>query len=291
MSDRLMSPELRKVEALLAMGKPAEAALLAERLPARESPTPEYLRVRGRAFRAAGRAVDAELSFREALSLSPGEPGIAADLATTLVAQHRHKDALPFAREAVSLRPSVAAYHALLGFIAERLEYTSEARQALETARELAPGDAETHTVLGFHLLRVGDAARAVEVFEAAIGADPRRAEAFHGLAKAQAGAGRWQPARTAWAEALSIDPSQRDRALERKIRLLHPALRPVHRVAAVPPVFSLVLALVAGALLWLGRSGTGFGAPFAVPASAFTLLLIASLSPGARRLIGAIDG
>ena len=63
-----MSPELRKVEALLAMGKPAEAALLAERLPARESPTPEYLRVRGRAFRAAGRAVDAELSFREALS-------------------------------------------------------------------------------------------------------------------------------------------------------------------------------------------------------------------------------
>ncbi len=286
-----MSPELRKVEALLAMGKPAEAALLAERLPARESPTPEYLRVRGRAFRAAGRAVDAELSFREALSLSPGEPGIAADLATTLVAQHRHKDALPFAREAVSLRPSVAAYHALLGFIAERLEYTSEARQALETARELAPGDAETHTVLGFHLLRVGDAARAVEVFEAAIGADPRRAEAFHGLAKAQAGAGRWQPARTAWAEALSIDPSQRDRALERKIRLLHPALRPVHRVAAVPPVFSLVLALVAGALLWLGRSGTGFGAPFAVPALAFAVLLIASLSPGARRLIGAIDG
>lgn len=282
-----MSPELRKVEALLAMGKHGEAALLAERLPERDAPSPEFLRVRGRAFRAAGRVVDAEASFREALSLSPGEPGLAADLATTLVAQHRFKDALPFAREAVSLRPQVAAYHALLGFVADRLDYVTEARKALEMARELAPADAETHTVLGFHLLRVGESAPAVEAFEAAIAADPRRAEAFRGLAKAQLALGNWQSAKTAWTESLSIDPAQRDRLLDRDLRLHHPALKPVHRLSSVPAAVSLVLAGIGGALLWYGRTEAAPGYVLA----AVGIFVLATLSPTSRRLLGALDG
>jgi len=282
-----MSPELRKVEALLAMGKPGEAALLAERLPERDAPSVDFLRVRGRAFRAAGRVVDAEASFREAIALSPGDPGLAADLATTLVAQHRFKDALPFGREAVTLRPQVAAYHALVGFIADRLDYTTEARRALEMARQLAPADAETHTVLGFHLLRVGENAPAAEAFTAAITADPRRSEAFRGLAKAELAAGRWQAAKAAWTESLGIDPAQRDRLLDRDLRLQHPALGPVHRLAALPPAVSLVGACIGAGLCLYGRDTGSTGLVLA----AVFVILLSTLSPTARRLLGALDG
>ncbi len=282
-----MSPELRRVEALLAMGKAGEAALLAERLPERDTPSSEFLRVRGRAFRAAGRVVDAEANFREALALTPGDPALAADLATTLVAQHRFKDALPFAREAVSLRPQTAAYHALLGFVADRLDYSTEARKALEMARELAPADAETHTVLGFHLLRVGEHVLAIGAFEAAISADPQRAEAFRGLAKAQLAAGAWQLARIAWAESLSIDPAQRDRMLDRELRLQHPVLKPVHALSLVPPELSLGLAVIGAGLAWYGRTAPAPG--FVV--AAVGLFVFASLSPTSRRLLGALDG
>lgn len=282
-----LSPELRRVEALLAMGKAGEAALLAERLPERDTPSVDFLRVRGRAFRAAGRVLDAEANFREALSLSPGDPALSADLATTLAAQHRFKDALPFAREAVELRPGAAAYHALLGFVADRLDYSTEARRALETARELAPADAETHTVLGFHLLRVGEHAPAIEAFEAAISADPRRAEAFHGLSRALLAGGQWQSAVTAWTEALGIDPSRRDRQLDRDLRLKRPGLRPVHRLAGIPAELSLAVALIAAGLLWYGRSENLVGATLA----AIFLLCLATLPPAARQLLGAIDG
>ncbi len=282
-----MSPELRRVEALLAMGKAGEAALLAERLPERESPSPEFLRVRGRAFRAAGRVVDAEASFREAMSLSPGDAGLAADLATTLAGQHRFRDALPFAREAVQLRPEAAAYHALLGFIADRLEYAGEARRALETARELAPADAETHTVLGFHLLREGHHSPAIEAFEAAVSADPRRAEAFHGLARARLAAGDWETATSAWGEALGIEPTRRDRQLDRDLRLKRPGMKPIVRVSEVPAELSLAVALVAAALLWYGRAEDVLQATII----ASMLLFAAAVPPLARQLLGALDG
>ncbi len=282
-----MSPELRRVEALLAMGKAGEAALLVERLPQRDDPSVEFLRVRGRAFRAAGRVVDAEASFRQALALAPGDPALAADLGTTLVAQHRFKEALPFVREAVSLRPTVAAYHALLGFVADRLDHGVEARKALETARELAPADAETHTVLGFHLLREGEHTLAIEAFESAVAADPRRAEAFRGLSKAHLAVGQWQAARTAWTESLGIDPAQSDRQIERDLRLRRPELRPVHALAGLPSELSLGLALLGGALLWYGRTE----AVTLAVAAALLLFVLATLPPAARRLLGALDG
>lgn len=282
-----MSPELRKVEALLAMGRPAEAALLAERLPERDAPTPEFLRVRGRAFRAAGRMVDAESSFREALALQPGDPGLAADLATTLAAQHRYRDALPFAREAVSLRPEVAAYHALVGFVADRLGYTAEARGALELARTLAPADAEAHSVLGFHLLRVGEPAAALEAFAAAIAADPRHAEAFRGLARARLQTGDWAGAQAAWSEALGVDPTLHDRAFELDLRRARPSLAPLRRLARLPAWVTLGFTAAGAGVCWASRA-LALGA---LIYAALLMLALASLPPLARRTLGALDG
>ncbi|MBM4390483.1 MAG: hypothetical protein FJ090_05135 [Deltaproteobacteria bacterium] len=50
-------------------------------------------------------------------------------MATTLVGQKRHREALSFARDAVSAAPGVAAYHALLGITAEALLLDEEAER------------------------------------------------------------------------------------------------------------------------------------------------------------------
>jgi tetratricopeptide (TPR) repeat protein len=245
-----VTAEFKKVEALLALGRTEEAAALADRLPGREAPSVDFLRLRGRALRAAGRVFDAETSFREALALQPGDPGLLADLATTLLGQRRLKEALPYAREAVALRPDLAAYHCLRGVIAESLEFEEEAERSLLAARELAPQDAEAHTVYGYHALRKGRVDAAEPAFAEALAIHPDRAEALRGLARCAAARGDWPVARTRWLDALSADPRQRDRALAPSLFLGHPALGPLRAAARVPILVSVALALVGLAFL-----------------------------------------
>lgn len=245
-----MSPEQKKVEALLALGRNEEAAALADRLPSQDTPSVEFLRVRGRALRAAGRVFDAEVSFREALALQPGDPRLLADLATTLLGQGRVKEALPYAREAVALRPDMAAYHCLRGVVAEALGYEDEAEEAMMAARELAPQDAEAHTVYGYHTLRLGRIDAAEGAFKDALALHPDRAEALRGLARCAVARGDWPSARACWLDALSADPRQRDRVLAPALVLGHPALSPVRAAARVPMIVSVALA-VAGASLF----------------------------------------
>lgn len=275
-----MSPEHRKVEVLLSMGRGEEAAALADRLPGREAPSSEFLHLRGRALRAAGRVFDAETSFREALALNPRDPALLADLATTLLGQKRLEAALPYAREAVSLRPDAAAYHALRGVIAESLGYESEAETALSAARELAPQDAEAHTVYGYHALRRGRVPAAEEAFRAALAIHPDRGEALRGLARCAVAVGDWPSARSRWLDALSADPRQTDRELAPALFLGHPALAPVRLVARIPLVASAALAAGAGASFTLLGSS-----PLQLPILV-TLLVGAAAGPAVRVLL-----
>ncbi len=237
-----VSPEQRKVEALLALGRNDEAAELADRLPGRDTPSVEFLRLRGRALRAAGRVFDAETSFREALALTPGDPGLLADLATTLLGQRRLREALGYARESTALRPDCAAYHCLRGVIADALMLDEEAERALMAARELAPQDAEAHTVYGYHALRQGRGPEAESAFRAALAIHPDRTEALRGLARCAAARGDWAVARVRWLDALSADPKQHDPTLAPSLVLGHPALAPLRGVGRIPIGVSIAL-------------------------------------------------
>lgn len=264
-----MTPEFRKVEALLALGRSDEAAALVDRLPHRETPSPEYLRLRGRALRAAGRVFDAERAFRDALGMQPGDPGLLADLATTLLGQRRLKEAHALAKEAAALRPDVAAYHCLAGVIADSLDLEDEAERELMVARELAPGDAEAHTVYGWHALRGGRPDDAEAAFRAALGIHPDRVEALRGIARCFAARGQWDVARLRWLEALSLDPRQKDRVLQRSMLLGHPAMSPLLACTRVPIGVSLALAIAGAAFLYAFRTERGA----AIMAAAFFAL------------------
>lgn len=275
-----MIPEFRKVEALLALGRNDEAAALVGSLPAREQPSVEYLRLRGRALRAAGRVFDAEVSFREAIALQPNDPALLADLATTLVGQKRLKEALVYAREVVSIRPDVAAFQALLGFVADALDLADEAGRALRMARELAPADPEAQTVYGYHALRNGDLASAEVAFRDALSADPRRTEALRGLARVALARGDVSGARARWLEALSADPRITDRRLDRVIWIGHPALRPARTLMRVPMGVSVGLFVCGVALLIAKHGETG------AQVGALALFALAAVGPLSRRAI-----
>lgn len=274
-----MTPEHKKVEALLSLGRADDAVALAELLPGREQPSVQFLRLRGRALRASGRVFDAEASFREALTFQPGDPRLLADLATTLLGQRRLKDALPFAREAVQLRPDVAAYHCLRGVVAESLGYDDEAEAALSAARQLAPNDPEAHTVYGYHALRKGLIDRAESAFSAALAQQPDRAEALRGLARCAARRGDWPSARVRWLDALSADPRQHDRELASSLVLGHPALAPLRFLARMPVAASFGLAGLALVVLLFGDG------PIVTGGTA-GLLACAAIGPGARALL-----
>lgn len=241
-----MSPEFRKAEALLAMGRAEEAAAMMDGLPARETPDADFHRLRGRALRAAGRVFDAEAAFRDALSLSPNDPKLLADLATTLLGQRRLKEAIPYAREAVSLRPETPAFYCLVAVIAEGLNLDKEAKDSLQLARQLAPTDPEPHTLSGFLLLRCGELAEAQTAFEQALAADPSRAEALKGLARCCMARKDWAGARKHWLDALSIDPTQRDTPLDQGLWLGHPLAWPLRLLLRVTVTASLGAAALA---------------------------------------------
>lgn len=285
MSQLPVVPEFRKVEALLQMGRSEEAVALVGRLPQRESPNADYLRLRGRALRAAGRHFDAEESFREALALAPSDAGLLADLATTLVGQKRFQEAIPFARDAVSARPEVAAYHALLGFCAERLELLDEATRALDQARVLAPADAEAHTVYAFHAFGRGKLDDAERAFRDALACDPRRSQALRGLARVALSRGDEVSARERWLEALSCDPRLQDARLAALLVPKDPAVERIRRLGRMPLWSSLLLALGGASLLWWNPSA------LATEIAAVGLFAVASIGPIARQVLSGGSG
>jgi tetratricopeptide (TPR) repeat protein len=268
---RIVTAESRKVEVLLRLGRAQEAAEIAAHVPEREALSPEFLRLRGRTLRAAGRHFDAEASFREALALTPQDAGLLADLATVLLGQRRHREALSFAREAVSARPEVAAYHALVGVIAENLQLDGEAERELQAARTLAPGDVEAQLTYGFFTLRLGKRVEAESAFRDALALDPRRAEAHRGLARAHGESGRLAEAKAAWAEALAIDPEQADPQLA---RLFAPPSRVPRWVRALHETPAWVGVILAAA---------GFAVALASPWAGVPLFVMAALGPVIR--------
>lgn len=266
-----MTAEARKVEVLLRLGRTDDALRVAAELPCRDHPSPEFYRLHGRTLRAAGRHFDAEQAFREALSLSPGDAGALADVATSLVGQKRHREALSFARDAVSARPDRAAYHALLGIIAEALHLDTEAERELGAARTLSPDDAEPHVTYGFTALRLGKFPEAQSAFRDALAIDPQRAEAHRGLARALGESGRIAEGRLAWAEALALDPDIADAKMQTLLWPKREGPRWIRAILATPAWVGFVLA--AG----------GFIVALESPWAGVPLFVVAALGPVVR--------
>ncbi len=127
------------------------------------------------AQQAAGRAADAERTFRRAITLAPGSWLPYNGIGKLFYEKGRFADAASMFQVVVQLTPDNVRGWNNLGGASQQMDALDRARDAYATSARLKPGDASTQSNLGtleFFLRHYADSARA---FERATGLAPRK--------------------------------------------------------------------------------------------------------------------
>jgi tetratricopeptide (TPR) repeat protein len=124
----------------------------------------------------AGRNMEAEESFRRAISISPGYAGAHDGLGRVYLDTGRNEEAIESFERAVELKPGNVGY---LKNLAEAYARTSRYQKSIKTltrALELRPGDSGLRFSLGMVYLMKGDRALAMEEYKVLRRTDPELA-------------------------------------------------------------------------------------------------------------------
>lgn len=132
----------------------------------------------GLALASAGKAVEAEEAFLEALVRSPESPRILAHLALAMHAQNRTTDARRYLVRALAVDPDFALAVQEMGCISLATSDVNGALEAYQKALALEPGNAVSHAGLARALNLKGRLAEAESHFKQARALDPRSAKA-----------------------------------------------------------------------------------------------------------------
>lgn len=125
---------------------------------------------------AAGRAREAEVHFKDALAIAPGKAATHAAYAGALRVWRRPRESLRHFDQAVRLDPNDARAHLGRAIVLTDLGRAEEAIAELRRAVKLKPDLAPAHQGLGVLLSAQGDSEAAARHFLAAVEADPRLA-------------------------------------------------------------------------------------------------------------------
>src|SRR3989442_912368 len=195
---------LRLSALLLRVGRPGDAIVPAEELRSRDPSDARGWLAVGRAFLAAGRAMDAEASLRKAAGLGAAEAP--PELARALRVLGRADDAIAAldgieapSAETFLLRADI---HAGLGRIEDAVADCEAAIRATAIGRELA------YRRKGELLLRAGRPKETVAAVYAAIGLNPTEPETWCDAARGWRALGQEARARKMVDEALRLDPT-----------------------------------------------------------------------------------
>jgi tetratricopeptide (TPR) repeat protein len=163
-------------------GKYAEASTWLARAVAGQGADPFLHNSLGAAYRAAGRLVEAEASYRQALQLKPDFAEAYNNLANVLMERGQRAEALARYRQAILTRPGCAEAHNNLGQALLQGELTptdlSEAAIHFREALRLQPALADAQYGLGAVLFKQGQLGEARLRFEEAVRLQPSLADA-----------------------------------------------------------------------------------------------------------------
>src|SRR5207249_7461263 len=187
---------------LLQVGRPEDAIAPAEELRSRDPSDPRAWLAVGRAFLAADRATDAEVSLRKAADLGVAEARL--ELARALQALGRADDAIVALAGIEGPGPETlllrAEIHAGLGRIDDAVADCDAAIRASAKGRDLI------YRRKGELLLRLNRPKEAVGAFDAAIGLNPTDPETWCDAARAWRALGQEARARKLVDQALRLD-------------------------------------------------------------------------------------
>jgi Flp pilus assembly protein TadD len=155
-----------------------------------------------------GLALDEARTARRRL---PQSPVIARVLATCLIEDGAHGEALEILTDPASSADGSAETELLLGKIHDRASNWREAAEAYGAAVSLAPELADAWFGLGVAQGKLGDCAAWLQSLRSAVELNPTNASVRAGLAIARQNNGDWQGARADFEKAYSLDPQNVD--------------------------------------------------------------------------------
>ncbi|HZB27159.1 MAG TPA: tetratricopeptide repeat protein, partial [Gemmatimonadales bacterium] len=198
---------LGEIRALLALGRPAEAAPLAEELSSRVSKDAEVLAAKARVRLALGDAAAALETVRQAQDLAPHQPELFQLQAQASVRMGDRAAALTAFHTALELDPSLVRVWCELGALQEEHHDWAAARTAYQRALDLLPTYGPAALALADLLRRTESARAAIPVLVQLLEADPYELEALTALGRALLEDGRTVQALEAFGRVLRFDP------------------------------------------------------------------------------------
>jgi tetratricopeptide (TPR) repeat protein len=162
---------------------------------------------RGAVLEALGRPDEAVAAYREALTVTPGDPDVLFNLSLALTQAGKPAEGAETAESLIRMQPHRAAAHASLADARLALGQLDPAVTAYRESLRLSPDDASAHNGLGTALARQGRIDEAVAEFREALRFNPRFARARVNLGAALVRQGRPDEALVWFREAAAIQP------------------------------------------------------------------------------------
>jgi tetratricopeptide (TPR) repeat protein len=167
----------------------------------------DLLRIKGDDFLRNGDAQEAATTYRKAIELNPGDPGMHYNLSLALAKLGDTSGEKEELEKAVKLGPNVPEPHNQLGTYYLGVGRAAEAEQQFKSAIAANPAFAEAKNNLGTLYGRMGDNRAATELFREAVENAPEFAQAHANLGLTLAAEGNFADARRELREALRLDP------------------------------------------------------------------------------------
>ena len=160
---------------------------------------------RGHALGRLGRTAEAEKCYRDAIAADPGSPLPVLELATLVMLDGRHDEALILYQRAIDMDPQYVPAHAYRGhaLLVQRKADGGQIIECYKGALEISSEEVSAYAGIGMVMARTGRHDEAVKRFEDAIELDPLDPLAYTGLGHALAGSGRHAEAIKAYGKAI----------------------------------------------------------------------------------------
>jgi tetratricopeptide (TPR) repeat protein len=218
-----------RAQALLSLGRPAQAEALVRQALAREPDSTRLLVLLSQAFLAQQRFREAREQAEAALASDPEDFEGFSSLAAALTGMREYEPALDAVRRARALEPMNPGIHVQEARTCIAAGKPADAVRAALRARQLAPESAEAAVALAQSLFHDGQYTEAADMVALALRLDPESADAHEiaGLVSLRTGAGEESILR--YREALRLDPT--DEYAREALAVALKARNPVYQI------------------------------------------------------------
>jgi predicted Zn-dependent protease len=167
--------------------------------------------MRAELARSRGQHVESVAELKAALTFSPDEPSLLAELALSHHLARDYEQAITIERTLLERAPGDASMLALYGQSLLELQRVDEAIPALQRALALAPGDTAARAALGRAFVQKGEMAQAIPLLEPALASDEEGTLHFQ-LARAYQATGQADKAKPLLEKYQSLQQARRER-------------------------------------------------------------------------------